>query len=60
MRPTDAAPRAARYDEPPPVGENCLAVFDLLMREGDLRGRRILEPGGRAVIASFARRWLNA
>ena len=45
MRPTDFGPRAARYDELRPVDESWWAVFDVLMREGDFRGRRVLEVG---------------
>jgi SAM-dependent methyltransferase len=36
---------AERYDELRPVDENWWELFDLLVREGDLSGRRVLEVG---------------
>jgi ubiquinone/menaquinone biosynthesis C-methylase UbiE len=37
--------RAARYDELRPIDENWWAVFDALVRLGELRGARVLEVG---------------
>ena len=37
---------AARYDELRPADENWWELFDVLVREGDLRGRRVLDVGG--------------
>jgi ubiquinone/menaquinone biosynthesis C-methylase UbiE len=37
--------RAARYDELRPADDLWWEMFDVLVREGDLRGRRILEVG---------------
>jgi ubiquinone/menaquinone biosynthesis C-methylase UbiE len=45
VQPTDFGPRAARYDELRPADSTWWAVFDVLMREGDFRGRRVLEVG---------------
>src|SRR4029450_9061768 len=36
---------AADYDRVRPVDENWLEVFELVVREGDLRGRRVLDCG---------------
>jgi SAM-dependent methyltransferase len=41
----DFGARAARYDDLRPVDESWWQLFDVLVREGDLRGRRILEVG---------------
>jgi ubiquinone/menaquinone biosynthesis C-methylase UbiE len=41
----DFGARAARYDELRPVDENWWELFDVLVRAGDLRGRRVLEIG---------------
>jgi SAM-dependent methyltransferase len=41
----DFGARAARYDELRPADENWWQLFDVLVREGDLRGRRVLEVG---------------
>jgi ubiquinone/menaquinone biosynthesis C-methylase UbiE len=45
LRTPDYGARAATYDELRPVDENWWEVFDALVREGDLRGRRVLEVG---------------
>jgi SAM-dependent methyltransferase len=37
---------APSYDELRPADENWWELFDLLVREGDLRGRRVLDVGG--------------
>ena len=44
-RTPDFGRRAARYDELRPVDENWWQLFETLVREGDLRGRRVLELG---------------
>ncbi len=44
MRP-DFGARAERYDELRPADANWWELFELLVREGDLRGRRVLEVG---------------
>lgn len=41
----DFGARAARYDELRPADEGWWELFDVLVREGDLRGRRVLEVG---------------
>ena len=41
----DYGKRAARYDELRPADERWWELFELLVREGDLRGRRILDVG---------------
>src|ERR671938_1299532 len=41
----DFGPKAERYDELRPVDDNWWLVFEALVREGDLRGRRVLEVG---------------
>lgn len=41
----DFGPRAASYDRIRPVDDNWRAVLDLLVREADLRGRRVLDLG---------------
>jgi len=41
----DFGARAARYDELRPVDDNWRELFELLVRAGDLRGRRVLEIG---------------
>ncbi|HYZ79188.1 MAG TPA: methyltransferase domain-containing protein [Gaiellaceae bacterium] len=41
----DYGKRAARYDELRPVDEGWWELFELLVREGDLRGRRVLDVG---------------
>jgi len=41
----DFGARAARYDELRPADASWWELFELLIREGDLRGRRILEVG---------------
>jgi ubiquinone/menaquinone biosynthesis C-methylase UbiE len=41
----DFGARAARYDELRPADASWWELFDLLVREGDLRGRRVLEVG---------------
>jgi SAM-dependent methyltransferase len=43
--PPDFGARAARYDELRPVDANWWELFDTLVREGDLRGRRVLDVG---------------
>jgi SAM-dependent methyltransferase len=49
----DFAARAARYDELRPPDEGWWELFELLVREGDLRGRRVLEVGcGTGVLAA--------
>lgn len=45
MRRPDFAARAARYDELRPADAAWRELFELLVREGDLRGRRVLEVG---------------
>ena len=53
MRRPDFGPRAARYDELRAPDENWWELFELLVREGDLRGRRVLEVGcGTGVLAA--------
>jgi SAM-dependent methyltransferase len=44
-RTVDFAAVAPRYDELRPVDDAWWEVFDALVREGDLRGRRVLEVG---------------
>jgi SAM-dependent methyltransferase len=41
----DFGARAARYDELRPPDRSWWEAFDVLVREGDLRGRRVLEVG---------------
>ena len=41
----DFGERAARYDELRPVDDNWWELFEVLVRAGDLRGRRVLEIG---------------
>ena len=41
----DYGKRAATYDHLRPADENWWELFDLLVQEGDLRGRRVLEIG---------------
>jgi ubiquinone/menaquinone biosynthesis C-methylase UbiE len=41
----DYGKRAARYDELRPADERWWELFELLVREGDLRGRRVLDVG---------------
>src|SRR5919202_5905687 len=41
----DFGRRAAAYDELRPIDDNWWEVYDVLVREGDLRGRRVLEVG---------------
>jgi ubiquinone/menaquinone biosynthesis C-methylase UbiE len=58
----DFGARAATYDELRPTDENWWEVYDSLVREGDLVGRRVLDVGcgtGRfaAQLASQARVW---
>jgi len=49
----DFGARAARYDELRPPDELWWEVFEVLVREGDLRGRRVLEVGcGTGVLAA--------
>ncbi|HXH96656.1 MAG TPA: methyltransferase domain-containing protein [Gaiellaceae bacterium] len=49
MQPVGGVPdfgaRAARYDELRPPDESWWELFEVLVREGDLRGRRVLEVG---------------
>ncbi len=45
MRGSDFAGRATRYDELRPADETWWELFDVLVDEGDLRGRRVLEVG---------------
>jgi SAM-dependent methyltransferase len=60
MHPTDFGPLAARYDELRPADEHWWELVELLVRLGDLRGRRVLDVGcgtGRlaaALATSFA------
>jgi ubiquinone/menaquinone biosynthesis C-methylase UbiE len=42
----DFGRRAARYDELRPADENWWELFEVLVREGDLRGRRVIDVGG--------------
>ena len=58
----DFGRRAARYDELRPADENWWELYELLVREGDLRGRRVLDVGsgtGRfaAALGDQARVW---
>jgi ubiquinone/menaquinone biosynthesis C-methylase UbiE len=49
----DFGARAARYDELRPPDQLWWEVFEVLVREGDLRGRRVLEVGcGTGVLAA--------
>ncbi len=41
----DFGPRAPSYDRIRPVDDNWWAVFELVVREADLRGRRVLDLG---------------
>ena len=41
----DFGPRAASYDRVRPVDESWWEVFELIVREADLRGRRVLDVG---------------
>lgn len=45
MPPTDFQGRAPRYDDLRPADEAWWEVFDAIAREGDVRGRRVLEIG---------------
>jgi len=45
VRSPDFGARAARYDELRPADEAWWELFDVLVREGELRGRRVLEIG---------------
>jgi ubiquinone/menaquinone biosynthesis C-methylase UbiE len=45
LRTPDYGARAATYDRLRPTDENWWEVFEALVREGDLRGRRVLEVG---------------
>ena len=58
----DFGRRAATYDELRPVDENWWELYELLVQEGDLRGRRVLDVGsgtGRfaAALGDQARVW---
>ncbi|HKD32415.1 MAG TPA: class I SAM-dependent methyltransferase [Gaiellaceae bacterium] len=58
----DFGPRAARYDELRPTDDNWWEVYDALVQEGDLNGRRVLDVGsgtGRfaAALSRRARVW---
>ena len=58
----DFGRRAASYDELRPADENWWELYELLVREGDLRGRRVLDVGsgtGRfaAALGDQARVW---
>src|SRR5437867_2615387 len=58
----DFGARAATYDDLRPTDENWWEVYEALVREGDLAGRRVLDVGcvtGRfaAQLASQARVW---
>jgi SAM-dependent methyltransferase len=44
-RAVDFGPLAAAYDRLRPVDENWRELFDVLVAEGDLRGRRVLDVG---------------
>ena len=44
-RTPDFGSRAATYDRIRPVDDNWLEVFELVVREADLRGRRVLDAG---------------
>ena len=41
----DFAGIASRYDELRNIGESWVELVDMLVREGDLRGRRVLDIG---------------
>jgi ubiquinone/menaquinone biosynthesis C-methylase UbiE len=45
---------AAAYDELRPADANWWELFELLVREGDLRGRRVLDAGGGTGVLSAA------
>jgi ubiquinone/menaquinone biosynthesis C-methylase UbiE len=54
--------RAARYDELRPVDENWWEIYEALVREGDLTGRRVLDVGSgtgnfAAVLSERAKVW---
>jgi ubiquinone/menaquinone biosynthesis C-methylase UbiE len=62
MRTPDFSRRAATYDELRPTDDNWWEVYDALVREGDLNGRRVLDVGsgtGRfaAALSQRAKAW---
>ena len=64
LKTPDYGARAATYDRLRPADESWWELFELLVREGDLRGRRVLEVGcgtGRLAAAladrAYARVW---
>jgi ubiquinone/menaquinone biosynthesis C-methylase UbiE len=62
FRKADFSSRAATYDELRPVDENWWEIYDALVREGDLTGRRVLDVGSgtgnfAAALSDHARVW---
>jgi SAM-dependent methyltransferase len=62
FRKADFSTRAATYDELRPVDENWWEIYEALVREGDLTGRRVLDVGSgtgnfAAALSEHARVW---
>jgi SAM-dependent methyltransferase len=62
FRKADFSSRAATYDELRPVDENWWEIYEALVREGDLTGRRVLDVGSgtgnfAAALSEHAKVW---